>query len=281
MVMQRFFRLTLPIAMTSIIVAILVNFSLMVNLNIDNQFANNWIKLFYHFQEISIDKWFSFSFYEAITLHGKDNYWLANSINPVLWTMPIEFMGSMLVFLTIFLFKCDKRRWFVYVTLALYFIYFESYMFHFILGVVAAEIYIKNMQTYDKLNNSNTFNFVSLGILFCLLILCGIFPPRSILMSGLMSFLIITLCAINVRITHLLEKSIFLFLGKICFTLYLIHLPIITSFSSFMLIRFERLSANIIILIVGILTVVLCLVSAWLLSFAERALMRLYKKILV
>jgi peptidoglycan/LPS O-acetylase OafA/YrhL len=281
MIVQRFFRLALPIAMTSIIIAMLVNFSLMVNLDIENKFANYWIKLFYHVKEISFYQWFSFSFYDSIILHGTDKHWLANSINPVLWTMPIEFAGSMLVFLVIFCFGRDKRRWIAYTLLALYYIIFNSYLFHFILGIIASEIYVKYNNWTKPANVSHIYDYISLVFLLCLLALYGTYHPRAIWASGLASFSIIILCISNNRIIWLLEKPFFLFLGKICFTLYLIHLPVITSLSSYLVVRLGNLPITSTICIVGSMTIVVCLASAWLLSFFERSLMRLYKRILV
>jgi len=284
MIAHRFLRLSLPIAMTSIIIVMLINTSLMANLNIGNQFANQWIALFYHFKKISVSQWFSFSFYDAIILHGTDENWLAKSISPVLWTMPIEFTGSMLVFFVIFLFNQDKKRWGIYIILALYFIYFKSYMFHFILGIIASELYVKYMQLRDRINSFTAYNYISLGSLFALLILYGLYGIShlsGVVPSGLASFSIIILCITNAKVIRFLEKPVFLFWGEICFTLYLIHLPVIFSFSSFMVIKLENLPTLYIICIVGFLTIAICLVSAWLLRFAERALMRLYKKVIV
>jgi peptidoglycan/LPS O-acetylase OafA/YrhL len=283
MIAQRFFRLTLPIAMTSALIAIMINMGMMTNLSIDNRFSNWWIPLFYGIKDVSLNGWFSFSFYDAIILHGTDRYWLSNSLNPVLWTMPIELIGSMLVFILVFLFRDDKRRFFAYMAMALYFIYFKSFMFHFIMGIVAAEVFVRYRHVFDK--PSRRVFLCQFTLFIILLALCSLLRPRGVL-SGILSFAIILLCGMSTNIRRFLERQPFIFLGKICFTLYLVHTPIITSFSSTIVRHWGNRTPDgqsdlLIVGVVGFMTVVLSLVSAWILSFGERGLMRLYKRFIV
>jgi peptidoglycan/LPS O-acetylase OafA/YrhL len=113
------------------------------------------------------------------------------------------------------------------------------------------------------------------------LIIVSIFWPTGIITSGFVGFAIILLCSLNGAVIKFLEKPPFIFLGKICFTLYLVHIPIITSLTSFIVIRFDGLSTGAVICVAGLLTVGVSIVVAWLFMFVEKEMIRLYKKILI
>ena len=279
MIAQRYFRLALPIAMTSTLIMIMINMGCMVNNKIDNQFSNDWINLFFHLNHVSTDYFLKFSFYDSIFTHGTDKYWLGNSINPVLWTMPIEFMGSMLVLICILLLKDDKRKWMGYWILAVFFYMCNSFMFHFILGIFISELYVKYQHIY--LSFDNKVNYMSIAIIILLLIFTSLTSPRSIGITGLISFLIILLCSTNKLVITFLEKPIFLFLAKICFTLYLVHLPIITSLTSFLVKKFDPIfPLHITILLSGTITIIVSIFTAYILAFGEKTLILFYKKVI-
>jgi peptidoglycan/LPS O-acetylase OafA/YrhL len=64
---------------------------------------------------------------------GDDTY------NPVLWTMTIEFYGSMLVFAMALLFGSQRTQWTLYLAAAILFL--NSYYLAFIIGMGLADTF--------------------------------------------------------------------------------------------------------------------------------------------
>ena len=159
------------------------------------------------------------------------------------------------------------------------FFVFKSYMLHFVLGVVISEIYILWNQKYALF--SKRINYVTLAGIILLLIGVAIFLPRHVGITGVVSFLLILLCSSNALLINFLQKPLFLFFGKICFSLYLVHLPIIVSLGVFLVVLLENFSIRINIFVSGTCVVFTSIGVAYILSFVERRLIRIYKAIIV
>lgn len=274
---RRYFRLALPIAVSSLFISIMINYGLMQNLDVNTVIRNDWIALFFKFKAVSFTEWVKFSFYDAVFNHKDSVEYLGISLNPVLWTMPIEFFGSFLVFAMVFIFYKDKRRWLAYWLLMAFFFYANSYMLHFTLGIFLAEVYL----WYTKRDNEKSiYNWISVFMISSLLFIYPFVTEYTLRTSGLFSGVLVLLCITNPLICNFLKKPSFLFLGRICFPLYLVHLPIICSATAFMVIynpwKYNIASAT----IIGLATIVLSILCAMLFSNIEICMMRCYKKII-
>jgi peptidoglycan/LPS O-acetylase OafA/YrhL len=188
---------------------------------------------------------------------GQDSY------TGVLWTMTIEFIGSFIVFSFASLFGKLRNRWVFYIAAIAFFIH--TYYLAFILGMILADHYNNESARKARIENPG----ILIG-LFIAGILLGTYPsiplvsniytvignagdlilaipfaassPVSLGIISSMEFLyiigafLILVVLLNSRLLEeLLSSRIPVFLGKISFSLYLIHMVVINTFSFFIL----------------------------------------------
>lgn len=168
--------------------------------------------------------------------------------NPVLWTMVYELLGSFLIFSFIALFGNVKKRWIVYLVLSLAFI--QTYFIAFLWGMILADL-LKNkwlksniligvclafglyLGSVPYIHLENTIYepfqyFVKVvNRLFSLKIEVKIFAHI------LGSFLIIFSVLRSNILKSIFAWGPFAYLGKISFSIYLIHFTFIMSFSAY------------------------------------------------
>lgn len=172
--------------------------------------------------------------------------------NSSLWTMQIELAGSFMVFAFLAIFGSVKRRWLAYLMIML--ITWGTYYLPFILGVMISDLTV---------NRKNIINIVPRSI-YPLIILFALylggwptvvergsayyFIQSSSLESYLNTSIVLvahTLGAFLLVVStiqydvlgKILTLKPFKFLGRISFSLYLLHLPLIGSFSSILFIN--------------------------------------------
>nr|WP_277875428.1 acyltransferase [Acetobacter lambici] len=164
------------------------------------------------------------------------------TINPILWTISFEVMGSFLVFALLALFGDQKNRLFFYFIVMLFFIK-EQYCF-FVFGLMMSDIYVSG-GIRKATNGILNYSLFALGLILIsypihydmdgdfvdgmykyitfsknwdlnyavfLRIGCFLFFI-SVLRSGL--------------IQGILERKVILFIGKISFSLYVLHFMIL------------------------------------------------------
>lgn len=172
---------------------------------------------------------------------GDDTY------NPVLWTMTTEFYGSMLVFAMALMFGVQRNRWTFY--LAAFVLFFNSYYFAFIIGMGFADMFNSKTSIF-KTNIFKTDNKIILSIILFSGLFLGSYPIGTVTNNSLYAFLNNGLFEIPKLTYHILGagmimyvllnsrwlKQVFsspvpVFLGKISYSLYLIHFLIISSFT--------------------------------------------------
>ena len=198
----------------------------------NNNYANYWTFTPDIINAIKAAVWGTF-------FTGDDTY------NPVLWTMTIEFYGSMLVFAMALLFGSLRNRWTLYMASAL--IFFNTYYLAFIIGTALSDAFSSKSLLFSTLKTENKI------ILFSILILglfLGSYPMDSIKSDSIYAFLNNGFFQ-NPRATyHILGASMVMyallnsqgmqkifasplpvFLGKISYSLYLIHFLIISTFT--------------------------------------------------
>ena len=172
--------------------------------------------------------------------------------NPVLWTMTYELLGSFLIFAFLLILGRRSLRFAGY--LILIWVFIDSYYLGFVLGMLLSDLRNNGRDWLAYINRP----WVNLT-LFIAGIYAGSYPyihPQGTLYSVLMwdstdfsffvfyhvigSFLIITALLNSSRMQSLFSLKLFAHLGKISFSLYLVHFTIICSFGSFL---FLQLSA--------------------------------------
>lgn len=162
--------------------------------------------------------------------------------NPVLWTMKIEFYGSMLVFAMALLFGSLRNRWTFYLAAAV--LLFNFYYLAFIIGMVFADTFNNKMPVFK------TSNKIILSVILISGLFLGSYPINIVTSDSLYGFLnnglfrtpkmtyhiigasMIIYVLLNSRwLQNVFSSPVPVFLGKISYSLYLIHFLVISSFT--------------------------------------------------
>lgn len=168
-----------------------------------------------------------------------------HSYNNVLWTMSYEFAGSFLVFLFLALFAKTPNRWVLYAILSV--VTFNTWFFAFVIGMVFADMYSRGY-----LKQKTRSLFFALPLLLTGIYLGG-YPfgndlsgtayffygqlPFSGLNYQIISLtlgaaIIVSVVLATSQVANILRKKYISKLGKYTFSLYLVHIPILYTFSS-------------------------------------------------
>lgn len=162
--------------------------------------------------------------------------------DPVLWTMKIEFFGSMLVFAMALLFGSLRNRWTFYLASAVLFL--NSFYLAFIIGVVFADIFNNKTPVFK------TSNKIVLSIVLVLGLFLGSYPTSPVTDGSLYGFLdndffrtpqvtyhiigagMVMYVLLNSQgLQNAFSSPVPVFLGKISYSLYLVHFLVISSFT--------------------------------------------------
>lgn len=240
--LKRYFRLTIPILFSLLLSYFLLKIDWLYNKQVSEMTGSqNWLGTFWNFTP-SINEVLSQGIYKVI-FKGINGY------NPVLWTMKYEFFGSLLVFLFLFLFGSLKKKSLLYITLAI--ILWDSYYLAFFLGMILCDY--RDVFKRSKLM-SNKFYIIIISILAFYL---ASYPAPKYINSQLYhhlnfnflreysaqfyhiiaAFLLILVIDSTDSFKKLMSHKSFNFLGRISFSLYLSHMAVIGSLSSYLFYR--------------------------------------------
>jgi peptidoglycan/LPS O-acetylase OafA/YrhL len=166
------------------------------------------------------------SLLETLRFAGFDvffRYSASSTLIPPLWTMPYEMMGSFLVLGALALTPRSLARFWIYVPLAVLAYAVHPLYAAFIVGAVAAEIFISGDLAKAKalLARSSAF-LVLAGCIFALAL-----PDLARGSYFAVSTCIFAGCAFGDRLRSFLQNAVSRFLGRISFSLYLVHAPVL------------------------------------------------------
>jgi peptidoglycan/LPS O-acetylase OafA/YrhL len=188
-----------------------------------------------------------------------------SSYTSVLWTMTIEFIGSFIVFSFCSLFGNLRNRWIFYCIASVLFL--NSCFFAFILGMALADLsWYHPSKKWEKIKNpgtvalafflglflgsypviplfsvaySSTGQYADLVLATLSFANPAFFPVSSMSTIGFIytigAFFILAAVINSHRLQSFCSSTVPVFLGKISFSLYLIHMVIINSLSFFLL----------------------------------------------
>jgi len=246
---KRYFRLAIPVVAT-----VLLSYLLFVN------------NLYFHKQIVSItlsDDW-------LLTLFNIKHLFISEAIyngfigvfvgrefsyNNVLWSVRIEFWGSMVVYAIWAVYdKCNKQAKYVWLLLfVLLPIFAETYYLGLLMGLAILyfeQYLIKTMTTKRKiamliiafvLGSVPSFKEIPDGTLYYFFFF-GIRSHALIALYHIVAascLIIVVMCSGKLQLFF--QNPICLFLGKISFALYLLHLLVLCSFTSFLFLNFYKI----------------------------------------
>lgn len=193
--------------------------------------------------EILFKKENNISFFQIIKSSFFDIFFTGeNIINGPLWTMHAELVGSFIVFGILAVSHEMRFRWLVYLTALIY--TFNTFYFLFILGALLSDLYTSQYHSWIKFLNKKTIN-TPLLILSLLFISYPTIRP-GVEIGGIYTYLtfpadfsihtfwhiigvsIIFLVILNTpSLQKIFNHNLSLFLGKLSFSAYVLHFPIL------------------------------------------------------
>lgn len=164
--------------------------------------------------------------------------------NNVLWTMQFELFGSFLVFGFLALFGALTKRWVFYAVLSLMFI--KSYFLGFVLGVAIADVWLNYPKIKDALSTKIVWIALPVGLILGSWSTASVYPnlytkiqvpsfsPLQLaILAHVLGAAIVIVAVLKLRVlAQVLERSVFQYLGRISFSVYLLHLLVLGSFAS-------------------------------------------------
>lgn len=231
--LKRYFHFSIPILIVGLVVYIMLKFHLFTNISTSLLTGSSWLSSYYtnilSLKQILISALIN-------TLFVGDDM-----ISTAFWMMSYIFYGTFLTYILNFIsFHKNRKILYFYIILLVILIFLNSYMACFVIGYLLAYgmIKIKN-KLGSKIDSFIGIVFLILGFFF------GGYPsgviptniysllPNNIFLFHLIgaTFVIIGVYFLN-PLKRIFSTRIFKSLGKISFSIYLIHIPLLFSFST-------------------------------------------------
>lgn len=258
-VIARYFRLMLPIIITSFFAYMLMLAHAMYNVPASIPAnAPQWLGVYFNF-EPTLAYFLQFNLYYVFF-----NFNPGANFNPVLWTIAYEFTGSMLVYLIIGFFRNTKNHsFFIPIAFIVLFNLFNNPIIAcFAIGYVLAELYVAYS---ERLQSKAWVSWLATALFTVPVIFSTLFRTGHHLYLALLASALVIAVSFSSPLKRFFSNKVSRFLGRISFPLYLIHLPLICSFSSYLFLQLplygysNQATANIIVAT----TVPLGLLIAW------------------
>jgi peptidoglycan/LPS O-acetylase OafA/YrhL len=195
-----------------------------------HQDPGSWLNYFFQFK---------IGFLEAIKQGSFGTFFhfdLVRTLNPALWTMPIELVGSFFVFAVLALTSALPRKAIIYTALA--FVLYETnkpYMMDFLVGIILCDIFttLSKSARWPRLPIFPAVAVVAAGLALGGLrtqFVLAHFHVHSLFSEywpTAAALMIVGGVLLSPFLQRALERNVFAFLGRISFPLYLIHSPVI------------------------------------------------------
>ncbi len=211
----------------------------------------------------------------------------ADAIDPFLWTMEYEMIGSFVVFGILMSFNYIKYAWMILISVAILLLVKKdiSNISCFIFGISFAAMRASGV--FARLHSYRQSLFFSYIVIFALACADGVANWTDIGRDHVAIFAIPMVFFVfsNVQLCNFFSNKISRALGTLAFPIYLVQFPIIISFTSGAIIYITKHGGldYISIMGIGFSSIVLCLVSAYaftpiesLTQFVGRLLVRFF-----
>ncbi|OQX04703.1 MAG: hypothetical protein BWK73_35510 [Thiothrix lacustris] len=205
------------------------------------------------------------------------------SLNSSLWTMNIEFIGSIIVFAFVAICSTQtlKNTIILAIIISMIFFFNNSYYYSaFLLGAILSKAHIGNK--LEKIKNGMALRLA----LFTSIIFLGYVEPGTgfytfmshygmdyvrIYLHSFSAAVVVLYCLKSESMRRYLSSNASIFLGRISFPLYVIHVPILFSLSSLLFINLiQALSYPISVALLFIVSLIACFAVAYVLSIVDK-----------
>jgi len=267
MALRRYPRLTIPIFFASLLYFVALKLGLIFShpaaVLVHSEY---WLGTFFNFAT-SFGDFLRFALFDVYFAYD-----MTHTYNPVLWTMSIEMWGSILVFAVLSLFG-QLNRFPIYLIAVIVLVLLKSPLLAFVFGIILADIYgrpafVKFTRT--PFASMSSIFLIAASIAFSIKGETLYGDPRPLALAAVAIVLAVAQCA---PIRGFFENSVSLFFGRISFPLYLTHLLVIVTFSSFLLLDLvgHGRSTQAAMTYVVFVTIPLCILLAWIFVPIEKA----------
>ena len=285
-IITRYLRLALPVFIISLIVHILMRFDLFYHNSIIDQTGSPWLQLFYQIP-LGLKSVFETSFY-TVWFVGNDTF------STAFWMLTHLFYGSLLTYGVIYLIRNHKPSFQLILILIVFLIstVVDSYLVNFTYGMLLAWMIQHNI---DLIRNKMIVSMILISGIFLAGFPKGVQPTNfysiflflngfitaSIHIHALGAFLIILSIQHLKQFTSILECSYPQMLGRISYSIYLVHIPLLFSFSTFLFMVMNQYSLNygISLFIVFVTSLAVLLFISWLFEKYLVTVINKYSKI--
>jgi peptidoglycan/LPS O-acetylase OafA/YrhL len=197
--------------------------------------------------------------------------------NNVLWTMTTEFFGSFLVFGFALLFAHSKYRWIVYLLLII--VTINTWYIAFVIGMLFADLHSKGYLQQRKRGLKIVLPLLAVGLFFggfpigtpagpiySVLVIPNVIGINYLSMYTILGASIVVASVLCVeQIARVLRHKRISVLGKYTFSLYLVHIPILFTFTTGIFVYFNAfIGYNKSVVLSLIVSVPVVWVVAWL-----------------
>jgi peptidoglycan/LPS O-acetylase OafA/YrhL len=229
---RRYWRLFIPVAASIFLSYVLLSAGLFANHEAAaamQQPENTWLNMWFGFEPSARDAAAEAVWGVFFDFRNEHTY------NPVLWTMGSEFLGSMFLFAFLALFGRMRYRALAYVAVA--FAIHQSgpfWLIEFLTGAAMCDLYLG--WKIERFSNRPAVVFASIVLVALGLFLAGLtrnwfaskgfaIPEMAELKKyyALGAVLVLTGVLISAPLQHWLSSRPLVFLGKVSFPLYLVH----------------------------------------------------------
>lgn len=239
---KRYLRLGVPIFFSVFVAYLFMLLHLYRNVETARLTSSEWLMAFWTFKPSFVDMLWSGSY--DVLIKADAHY------NVNLWTMHNELYGSFLVFGFLALFGAIRNRFIMYILVSI--VFFNSYLLGFVLGMFLCDI-THNEKLKQFLNK--IMNKITVFVMLALGLFLGSLPPipakmykfvydffklhlkgfdYNIICHTIGAALVLIAVLYSKKLQMLLSTKLMSFLGNVSFSLYIIHLVVICSFSCYL-----------------------------------------------
>jgi peptidoglycan/LPS O-acetylase OafA/YrhL len=271
---RRYIRLFIPIAATIILSFILMQAGLYYNVPASTVTHSEWwLGSMWTFPD-AFTKMISTLVYGTMFMGD-------SSFDTTLSSMSIEFYGSLFVFGFLCLTHHTRNRHIMLLLVLLY----CACTGHIYTATFALGISLNYTEQKHLSINKSTAGIIAAVMALCGLVL-GSFPTNGLIQGSVYehvpewiliytsswfhsvgAYLLVSAFVLSAVLQRLISLRVFIFLGYISFSLYLIHPLIIGSFSSYLFLKLsESMAYNNAVLVVFLLSLAICIPLSWVMT---------------
>jgi peptidoglycan/LPS O-acetylase OafA/YrhL len=275
LMVRRYFRLTVPIFFSCFVTYIVLR----MDLNYHAEAAiilhrEDWLGNFLRFHE-SFVSLLHYSLTGVYVSHSAEK-----SYNPFLWTMSVEMVGSILVFLLCYTWERLRNPPMICIVLSVFLTCFGSFLGLFFAGAYIG--YLRKIGFLNRLLHKKNYQYFCLLVVIAIVAMLIFFAYAELPASFLPVRMGLALMLVFCFYTHPGLKNFFSnrfsqFLGDISFPLYLIHFQILISLMSWLVVRDYSDTGTVIqshMVVIGSVAVGASMSAAWLTRRLEKQVLK-------